>query len=391
MSEDEGKLRVSKTHVKRTGITRETIIGLHETPGVGGLTIDRIIRFCVVDGRSLLRQPDKLLADDWRAMGLHSKQANAIVDNLRPEMMKRRAQIHVNKEMNVLTYLDDDYPELLTHISDPPWVLYCKGNIELFRTPAIAIVGTRIATMYGRKMAEELAAGCATRMTVVSGLARGIDTAAHMGALKQHCSTIAVMAGPLDVCYPPENKALYREIAAQGLLVTETPPDLPLAPGMFPLRNRIIAGLAYGVIVVEAADRSGALITADLAFNYGRDVFIVPGPLTSPKSAGALEYTRKGGVVILDETDIFLLYKSILPEPSEQNDVHPKASNFRKTKMNLSSDESTIYDLLLDQPRSIDELTTISGMTIGLLRSVLLSLLIKKRIIQQPGSIFSVL
>ena len=324
-------------------------------------------------------------------MGLQTKQANAIVDNLRPEMMSRRTQTHVNKGMNLLTYLDDDYPELLTHIADPPWVLYYKGNIELFRLPAIAIVGTRVATMYGRKMSEELAAGCAARMTVVSGLARGIDTAAHMGALKKSCSTIAVMAGPLDVCYPPENKALYREITDKGLLITETPPGLSLAPGMFPLRNRIIAGLAYGVIIVEAAERSGALITADLAFNYGRDVFIIPGPITSPKSAGALEYTRKGGVVILDETDIFQLYKSILPEQSEHNDEHIQAAKLAKTKMILSPDETTIYDLLLEQPRSIDELTTLSGMAIGLLRATLLSLLIKKRINQQPGSIYSVL
>jgi DNA processing protein len=298
---------------------------------------------------------------------------------------------HEERGIRFVTYLDDNYPNMLYEISDPPWVLYYIGNWELVRNPAIAIVGTRLATGYGRKVTEDISAGCAERMTVVSGLARGIDTAAHSGALHAPCGTIAVLAGGVDYCYPPENKALYRELSTQGLIVSESPPDTVLRPGLFPLRNRIIAGLSYGVIVVEAAHKSGALITADLALGYNRDVFVVPGQITSPRSKGALEYFRKGANPVLDETDIFQAYSYILPERSASLPKEEAPSEPVPQLLGLTSDEALVYDILLDQPHSIDELTIVSGMTFGHLHSVLLSLLIKRRIQQQPGSVYTVL
>jgi DNA processing protein len=371
------KMRVSRLEARSTDISSETIIALHETDGVGPLTIDKLIRYCNANRKGVLRYADQLQVGDWREMGIHAKQATSIVKSLRPEAMNLRAQKHLDRGMSVITYLDEEYPELLAHISDPPWVLYYKGNIKLFQLPAISIVGTRIATSYGRKVAEDIAAGCAKRMTVVSGLARGIDTAAHIGALRMPCSTIAVLAGAVDQCYPPENKALYREIVDKGLLISESQPDLPLAPGLFPLRNRIIAGLSRGVIVVEAAERSGALITADLAFDYSRDVFIIPGPLSSPKSRGALNYIRKGGSIILDETDIFQVYSSVLPEIHEPIAMGNEQHSSFKLRINLTPDEQIIYDILLEKACSIDELMIESGMTFGLLHSILISLLIK--------------
>jgi DNA processing protein len=358
-------------------IPREVLIALHETDGVGPLTIDKILLAGINKGKGIWRHAAQLQAGDWRDMGLSQRQASAVVHNLLPESTALRVKKHLDRGISFVTFMDPDYPELLRHIADFPLVLYYKGNWELVHNPTIAIVGTRIATSYGRKVAEDIAAGCAQRMTVVSGLARGIDTAAHLGALRKPFSTIAVLAASVDHCYPPENKALYREIERHGLLISETAPDTQLRPGLFPLRNRIIAGLSHGVIVVEAAERSGALITADLAFGYDRDVFLVPGPLTSPRSEGALKYLRKGGVMVLDETDIFQSYLHILPNIElHHSGVNGLSANPIQPII-LSEDETLIYNILLEEPHSIDQLTIQSGMTFGLLHSVLLSLLIK--------------
>ncbi|MCD9023349.1 DNA-processing protein DprA [Cohnella silvisoli] len=382
---------VTKSEALFTGITREALIALHETDGVGKLSIANILLYGLSKGKGALRFAFDFLAGDWRDMGLHAKQAASIVANMRPEAVERRLRKHEERGMRLVTYLDHDYPEMLFQISDPPWVLYYRGNWELVRNPAIAIVGTRLATGYGRKVTEDIAAGCAQRMTVVSGLARGIDAAAHSGALRAPYGTIAVLAGGVDHIYPPENKALYHDLVEQGLIVSEIPPDTILRPGLFPLRNRIIAGLSYGVIVVEAAKESGALITADLAIGYNRDVFVVPGQITSPRSIGALEYLRKGAIPVLDETDVFRAYSYILPTKPGNPEAEEASKQTSMPTSNLTSDEALIYNFLLDQPFSIDELTIRSGMTFGHLHSVLLSLLIKRRIHQQPGSVYTVL
>lgn len=382
---------VSKLEAKMTEIPREALIALHETDGVGRISIANILQCGKAKGIGSLRHAADFLAGDWRDMGLNSRQAAAVVANLRPDAMERRHGVHVERGIGLVTYLDDAYPELLRQISDPPWVIYHIGHWDLVHNPAIAIVGTRLATGYGRKVTEDLAEGCAERMTVVSGLARGIDAAAHSGALRARYGTIAVLAGEVDHCYPPENKALYRELTNRGLVVSESPPGTILRPGLFPLRNRIIAGLSYGVIVVEAAQKSGALITADLALGYDRDVFIVPGQTTSPRSKGALEYFRKGAHPVLDETDIFQAYSHRLPAlPPDSSEIQTAKKPDSRPE-NQTPDELRVYRLLLDNPCSIDELVTQSGMTFGHLHSVLLSLLIKRRIHQQPGSVYHVL
>ncbi|RED66015.1 DNA-processing protein DprA [Cohnella lupini] len=382
---------VTRSEARQTGITRETLIALHETDGVGRISIATILLHGLKKGKDSLKHASHFMPMDWKDMGLHASQASAIVASLTPEAAVRRARRHETREMKVVTYLDEEYPDLLYQINDPPWILYYKGKWELTSNPAIAIVGTRLATGYGRKMTEDIAAGCAQRMTVVSGLARGIDAAAHSGALRGDYGTIAVLAGGVDVCYPPENKSLYRELAVHGLIISESPPDTILKPGLFPLRNRIIAGLSFGVIVVEAAQRSGALITADLALGYNRDIFVVPGQVTSPRSKGALEYFRKGANPVLDESDIFQAYSHRLP-PRELFAISlPETASADSETAVLTPDESRIYNILLDQPCSRDDLTVQSGMTFGHLHSVLLSLQIKRRIHQQPGSVYHVL
>ncbi|RKP55447.1 DNA-protecting protein DprA [Cohnella endophytica] len=382
---------VSLEEARLTGIGRDALIALHETDGVGRISIATILLYGATRGEGSLSRANRLLAQDWRDMGLFAKQSAAIVANLTEEAENRRKRRHAALRLSIVTYLDDEYPELLRQISDPPWVLYYKGDLRLAHHPAIAIVGTRLATGYGRKMAEDVAKGCSRRMTVVSGLARGIDAAAHSGAVRGRYGTIAVLAGSVDYCYPPENKALYRDISENGLILSESPPDTVLRPGLFPLRNRIIAGLSYGVIVVEAARRSGALITADLALGYDRDIFVVPGQATSPRSLGALEYFRKGAHPVLDETDIFEMYKYRLPFQSSAEPDDPSNSKRSGEPDPLTGEELAIYEILLEQPCSIDDLAVQSGMTFGHLHSVLLSLLIKRRIHQQPGSVYHVL
>jgi DNA processing protein len=188
-------------------------------------------------------------------------------------------------QVGVLTLADPDYPRLLKQIHDPPPVLYVKGEFKQEDSRAVAVVGSRNATPFGRSMAQELAAGLAKAgVCVVSGMARGIDTAAHQGALKGKGRTIAVLGNGLDIVYPPENRALFRKIEEAGAVISEYPPETKPNPGHFPARNRIISGLSEGVVVVESAVNGGALITADLALEQGRDVFAVPGPASSKYS-----------------------------------------------------------------------------------------------------------
>lgn len=382
---------VTKEEALETGIPRDVLIAMHETEGVGRITIANALLFGASRGPDSLRYAGSFREGDWRDLGLTARQANAVTANLRTDSAERRRLRRERERIEVVTYLDDDYPELLRQISDPPWVLYCRGRIELLRLPAIGIVGTRVATGYGRKAAEDLAAGCSSRMTVVSGLARGIDAAAHTGALEGVCGTIAVVAGCVDRIYPPENKTLHREISERGLIVSESPPDTLLRAGLFPLRNRIIAGMSRGVVVVEAARRSGALITADLALGYNRDVFVVPGQITSPRSLGALEYFRKGAHPAMAAEDVFQMYSYDLPPESGTDETIRDVSDPAAPAESLGDDELRIYRLLLESPRSIDELANFTGMTFGHLHSVLLSLLIKRTIQQQPGSVYYVL
>ncbi|MBI3973099.1 MAG: DNA-protecting protein DprA [Chloroflexi bacterium] len=206
---------------------------------------------------------------------------------------------------SVITWQDTAYPARLAAIPDPPPVLYVRGQLTSADDWALAMVGTRRATYYGRDVAERLASELAAAgVTIVSGMAKGIDTHAHRGALAGGGRTIAVLGTGIDVCYPPENRRLATEIAERGALVTEYPLGVePLAEN-FPPRNRIISGLAAGVLVVEAGKTSGALITSRFAAEQGRDVFAVPGPITSPASAGCHGLIQDGAKLVAIADDV---------------------------------------------------------------------------------------
>ena len=209
------------------------------------------------------------------------------------------------RDIRILLEGEAGYPPLVGRIPDPPSLLFVRGSIEPCDSLAIAVVGSRHATAYGRKVAWQLAGGLARAgYTIVSGLARGIDAAAHRGAIDAGGRTLAVLGSGVLSIYPPEHADLAREVIAHGALVSEAPPHAVPTKGCFPQRNRIVAGLAIGVVVVEAADRSGALITAGLAAEQGREVFAVPGPIDSRMSRGCHALLRDGARLVQGVDDV---------------------------------------------------------------------------------------
>ena len=248
---------------------------------------------------------------------------------------------------------DDGYPALLGAITAPP-ALHVRGALTTDDALAIAIVGSRRATPYGLDVAESLAADLAARgVTIVSGLARGIDSAAHRGALGAGGRTIAVLGSGIDVIYPPEHRALAREIEGRGALVSQFAPGTAPRPWNFPARNRTLAALALGVVVVEAGERSGALITAALAGDLGREVFAVPGKITDPMSQGPLRLLQDGAKLIRDWTDVV----QELPEHWRRALRVPSTSFRAPSQPSDRTPEGRVLALLAtDEPRQIDEL-----------------------------------
>lgn len=225
--------------------------------------------------------------------GLKPRQINALCDKdlSRTEDILRVCE---QKKIQIITIEDSAYPDRLREIADPPAVLYVRGTLPDFdRAPGVTIVGTRSCSAYGLRMAERFGAALAKAgFTVISGMARGIDTAAHRGCLKADGTTVAVLAGGVDLCYPPENKYLMGDIMLAGAVISENPPGTANEGFRFPIRNRIMSGLAAATLIVEAPLHSGALISARQAFEQGREVFAVPGPLDVPSSAGCNRLIR---------------------------------------------------------------------------------------------------
>ncbi|MHA6529269.1 DNA-processing protein DprA [Paenibacillus sp. BAC0078] len=370
--------------------TRDLLFGLNEIEGVGWKTIEKIHQAGLLTENVFFCS-----AEDWEKRGINAKAAARLADNFNEEWINARHLLMKESGVAMVTILDEGYPELLKEAPQPPWVLYYRGRLELASSPAIAMVGTRVPTAYGRKVGELLAQELsAAGFAVVSGLARGIDSVCHEAALGSRGSTIAVVATGLDKVYPPENRELELQISREGLVLSEYPLGTKSHPGLFPQRNRIIAGLSLGTLVVEADSRSGSLITADAALEAGRDVFAVPGPITSPKSRGALDLIKQGAKLVTGAADIVEEYISYLPATlSEQGDA---AANLREvqgtlTEKKLTSEESHLYHILHQGPFTLDELLLRTGWDFGHLHSVLLSLIIKKAVSQLPGAIYKVI
>jgi DNA processing protein len=276
---------------------------------------------------------------------------------------------------------DERYPALLGTIPSPPR-LEVRGSIEPSDSLAVAIVGSRRATPYGLEVAEALAAELAARgVTIVSGLARGIDTAAHRGALHGGGRTVAVLGNGIDIVYPPENRALARDIESHGAVVSQFARGTIPLPFNFPTRNRTIAGLALGVVVVEAGERSGALITASAAGELGREVFAVPGRITSEASRGPHGLLRDGAILVRDWADIV----QELPEPWRRA-VRAPAAGSAETERAVTGTEAVVLAALRpDEPLHIEELTALVALTPGRLASALVTLELEGRARQLEG------
>jgi DNA processing protein len=272
------------------------------------------------------------------------------------------------------------YPSLLQTIPDPPVLLWCRGDFSCFQLPTVALVGSRSATSYGRKVSFLLArqlteAGCA----VVSGLADGIDGQAHAGALAAGGRTIAVLGCGVDVIYPRFHNRLYEQIAAQGLIVSEYSLGTQPEGFRFPARNRIISGLSLGVVIVEAAARSGSLITARMALEQNREVFAVPGRIDSPQSEGVHRLIQQGAYLIHSVDDILMELPTAALNGERRDEPAPMAEE-------LSTSEKELLTLIDDpSPADIEELTEKSKLPVSDLHGLLLGLELKGLIRQLPG------
>ena len=283
----------------------------------------------------------------------------------------------------IVTFKDDDYPAALKEIADPPIVLYVKGNLPAKDDVVIAIVGSRSATAYGLGIAEKFAmriveAGAA----VISGMARGIDAAAHRSALKAFGRTVGVLGCGLDIVYPLQNKELYAEVADRGCLISEFPFGAEPMPYNFPRRNRIVSALSQGVVVVEANARSGALITAEFALEQGREVYAIPGRIDSPQSRGPLELLRHGAKLAICVDDIFEDIPGMKIQPELFSRERPALPQ------DLTQDEMRIVGILGKGRCSFDMLATAGELPIPALMGVCLSLQIRRLVRELPGKFY---
>jgi len=285
--------------------------------------------------------------------------------------------------VKVIKIGDKNYPKILKQIHSSPKELYVKGRILEDDEFAVAVVGSRIASVYGLTTAERLGYELASKgIVVVSGLARGVDSAAHKGALKAYGRTIAVLGNGLNTVYPPENKKLAAEIVEKGgALISEFHMDMPPLRKNFPIRNRVISGLSLGVIVVEAAKNSGALITADFALEQNREVFAVPGKVDSSTSFGTNELIKQGAKLIQTVDDIIDELELKLKESK-------KEAGKDLLKPRLSSEEEIIYKNLSTEPKYIDDVMESAKLPLNKTTELLLRLQLRKLVKELPGKNF---
>lgn len=287
----------------------------------------------------------------------------------------------------ILPFTDNHYPARLRMIPDPPPFLYIKGELREEDEKAVAVVGSRSASDYGTRITRELCQGLASLgFTVVSGMARGIDGEAHEAALGVGGRTVAVLGSGVDVAYPPEHEGLYRRICHKGAILSQLPMGTPPFSFNFPSRNRLISGLSLGVVVVEATEKSGSLITAGLALEQGREVFAVPGEAGASRSRGTHRLIRQGAKLVENVQDIV---EEIAPQLLERGRVAQKAAP-PSLPPHLSLEAGKIFELVLQGPIQIDELIQRSGISAAKVSEILLDLEIKGLLRQLPGKRFMV-
>jgi DNA processing protein len=314
-------------------------------------------------------------ADELRAIGLNSKAIENLVKVRTSISLDKIWEIIQNQGITVLTWEDEGYPTRLREVSQSPPVLYVRGEILPEDDWAVAVVGTRRISAYGRQVTERIATQLAQAgVTVVSGLARGIDGVAHKTALQAGGRTIAVLGCGVDRVYPPEHRTLATQIMEAGALISDYPPGTLPEASNFPPRNRIIAGLAMATVVVEAGNRSGALITADFAVEQGREVFAVPGNVLAPQSLGTNRLIQDGARIMLDPQEILEVLD--LTRITEQN--------VARTVLPSNATEAQLFSVLSHEPLHVDEIRSKTDLTIEQVTSTL-ALMELKGMVRQVG------
>ncbi len=354
-----------------SGAERAYLVALSQVTHIGPVRLGRLRdRFGTLDAAWSADERELLAVLDERTCRAVLS-ARMKVD---PERVMERI---TGSGSEIVTVLDDDYPMILREIPGPPPVLYYRGSLPGHDDPTVAIVGTRRATSYGREATQRIAGELAAAgVTVVSGLAKGIDGFAHRAALESGGRTIAVMASGVDIIYPPEHRQLAERILEAGALVSDYPPGTkPDAPN-FPARNRIISGLSRATIVVEAPSRSGALITVGFAADQGRDVYAVPGSILSASSEGTNKLLRDGATPLTSAADV-LGDLDLAPANSREE---PEQIAFP-----ISDEERAIYALVTAEPQHIDELAYSAGLTISQ-ASALMTMLELKGLVANAGA-----
>jgi DNA processing protein len=358
------------------------LICLTLVPGVGPQTGRALLDYFGEAGKAL----DAPLGSLRKVEGVGPKLAEKIANARRdfdPDVELKLCREH---DVEVVARGSDVYPDALEEIPDPPILFYMKGTIEERDALAIAIVGSRHCTPYGLRIAEKLGASLARiGLTVVSGLARGIDAAAHRGALRAGGRTIAVLANGLAGIYPPEHEGLAREVAASGAVISEMPMRQDPLAGLFPQRNRVISGLSLGVVVVEATPRSGSLSTAKHAMEQNREVFAVPGPVDSLASTGCHRLIRDGARLVETVDDIL---EELGPLVKEIKTSAEEPAVRRPSELTLNEQERAILGRLGDSPVGVDQLIAETRLTASQVMATLSVLEMRRLVRRLPGQAF---
>ena len=351
-----------------------SLLQLWHTPGIGSGRLRKLLARFASAQNVLSASVRELTQVD----GIDQVLAGNIKNNHDRDFGEQQLQLLAKHHAQLLTFWDADYPALLKTINDPPVFLFVFGSISILAMQQIAIVGTRNPSAYGRLMAEKFGRELAGHgFGVVSGLARGVDTWAHRAALQVGGVTVAVLASGIDIIYPEENAALAREISERGAVVSEYPLATKPETSFFPRRNRIIAGLSLGTLVIEAGNTSGALITADNALESNREVFSVPGNINNPKSLGCNRLIQQGAKLVT-------ILQDILDELPGTGGKEPHKS----MTLLLSEEEERLLAFLSTEPMHIDDLAGQSGFSASRALSVLLELELRGLVLQLAGKQF---
>lgn len=367
-------------------------IWLNRITGIGARRFIKLIEY-YESPRLLFQATESELEPAKRILG--DKLSENLIASQNEQALKEAETVLNTPGLKVLTLLTPDYPDILKTIYDPPPVLYCMGQNLRTGLPTIAVVGSRRSSEYGKMSAKKVAFELAQAgAAVVSGMARGIDSMAHRGALEaENGYTIAVFGCGVDYIYPPENAGLYKSILEKGTVISEYPPGTNPAPGNFPARNRIISGLSYGTLVIEAGLKSGAIITVDCALDQGREVYALPGNVNSPFSKGTNKLLKEGAKMVTSVEDILEdlnMAISLHRYPNTPGKTGSQDNSYQISRQGPALDlfETLVYNALHDGEKGLEDLIQITQMEPGQLNGVLTIMEIKGIIKQLPGKIF---